>query len=78
MADLEAYLLDPEYENVFSDYYNEDHHNGKDYKQTKDRIDDKFAFYNTQYNYISELKGVDMMKKADVDFSDFEAIQNIL
>ena len=32
MADLEAHLLDPEYENIFDDHYNEDHHNKKDYK----------------------------------------------
>ena len=78
MADLEAHFLDGDRDFVFDEYFNEEHYQKKDYKKTYDRIDDKFAFYNTQYNYISELEGVDMMKKADVDFSDFEAIQNIL
>ena len=52
MADLEAHFLDEDRDFVFDEYFNEEHHQRKDYKKTYDRIDDNFAFYNTQYNYI--------------------------
>jgi hypothetical protein len=32
-----------------------------DYQDTDDKIDDECAFYNTQFNHISELEDVDMM-----------------
>jgi transcriptional regulatory protein LevR len=46
-----------------------------DYENIDDKINKKFAFYNTQLNHVSELQGMDMMERKDIDFSDFEAIQ---
>jgi len=71
---LESYNLGNE-DNIFDELYNTKHHQHDDYEGTVDRICDPFSFYTTQFNHISEIEGHDLMKKKDIDFSDFEAIQ---
>jgi hypothetical protein len=60
---------------MFDRAYNQKINTKTDYQNIDDKIDKKFAFYSTQYNYVSELEGMDMMTRKDIDFSDFEAIQ---
>ena len=62
----------------FDEDINEAHVQRIDYEGLHDKIDDPFAFYNTQFNHLSELHGMDMMNNKEMDFSDFEAIQQHL
>ena len=79
--DLEDHLLsgydNGNTDNVFDTGYNNAHVK-RDYHDIEDKIDKKFAFYNTQFNHISELEGMDLTESKDITFSDIEAIQAFL